>query len=98
MSSPLPKKIQEQMARAGLPCAGTNPFRPKIVKNRNNEDIIDKQPVTKGPKQGKRGFVDDQGRIWIRDRAHAHVPDHWDAQIDGGEDYIRIDQNGDEIP
>jgi hypothetical protein len=46
------------------------------------------------PKRGKRGYVDDQGRIWIKDRAHADVPDHWDVQIDDGEDYIRVDQNG----
>jgi hypothetical protein len=93
----LPQKIKDQMKNAGLPSTGTHPFMPKIVKNRNNEDIIDKQAVTKGPKRGKRGFVDDQGRIWIRDRAHTHVPDHWDVQIDGGEDYFRVDQNGNEL-
>jgi hypothetical protein len=85
------------MANAGLPAEGTHPFIPKIVKNKKNEDIIDKQAVTKGPKRGKRGYVDDQGRIWIRDRAHAGVPDHWDVQIDGGKDYFRVDKDGNKI-
>ena len=44
------------------------------------------------PRSGKPGSVDDQGRIWIRDRAHAKLPDHWDVQIDDGADYIRIDR------
>jgi hypothetical protein len=97
VSPSLPQKIQDQIVKAGLPGEGTHAFRPKIAKNRKNEDIIDKQPVTKGPKRGKRGYVDDQGRIWIRDRAHAHVPEHWDVQIKGGEDYIRVDDSGNEI-
>jgi hypothetical protein len=80
-----------------LPSTGTNPFRPRIVKNRNNDDIIEKSAVTRGPKRGKKGFVDDQGRIWIKDRAHADVPDHWDVQIDGGAEYIRVGLDGEEI-
>jgi len=80
-----------------LPSGGTHPFKPKIVKNRKKQDIIDKKQVTKGPKKGKRGWVDDQGRIWIKDRAHGLVADHWDVQINGGDDYIRVDLNGNEI-
>jgi len=97
VSASLPQKILNQMRNAGLPSGGTHPFYPKIIKNRSGEDIIEKRSVGKGPKRGKRGYVDDQGRIWIRDRAHAHVPDHWDVQIDDGEDYIRIDLDGEEI-
>jgi hypothetical protein len=85
------------MKGAGLPSIGTHPFTPSLVKNRNNEDIIEKRAPSKGPKRGKRGYVDDQGRIWIRDRAHANVPEHWDVQIDDGEDYIRVDLNGNEV-
>jgi hypothetical protein len=53
--------------------------------------------VAKGAKTGKKGFVDDQGRIWIRDRGQAGLPDHWDVQIDGGDDYFRVDVNGEEL-
>jgi len=97
VSASLPQKVKDQIQNAGLPTSGTYPFVPRIVKNKRNEDIIDKQKITKGPKRGKSGYVDDQGRIWIRDRAHASVPDHWDVQIDGGEDYFRVDQHGNAI-
>jgi hypothetical protein len=68
-----------------------------LTTNRASEQIIVKLPVRKGPKAGKRGYVDDQGRIWVKDRAHAGVPDHWDVQVAGGEDYFRVDQNGNEL-
>jgi hypothetical protein len=41
--------------------------------------------------------VDEEGRIWIRDYEHADLPDHWDVQIDGGTDYIRIGLDGNEV-
>jgi hypothetical protein len=85
------------MKKACLPTGGARPFKPKLTKNQRGELVIEKKAVTKGPKRGKKGFVDDQGSIWIRDRAHADVPDHWDVQIDGGEEYIRVDQNGNEL-
>lgn len=94
MPSDLPKKIIDQIQNAGLPISGQHPFNPKLKTNQRGEQIIEKKAVGKGPKRGKRGYVDDQGRIWIKDRAHADVPDHWDVQIDDGEDYIRVDQNG----
>jgi hypothetical protein len=97
VSSDLPQKIVEQMKRAGLPTGGQHPFRPNLVRNRRGEQEIEKRPVQKGPKKGKRGYVDDQGRIWVRDRAHATVPDHWDVQLDGGDDYFKVDQYGNEI-
>ena len=94
MSTDPQKKLDAQIQKAGLPTSGTHPFRPRFAQNSQGEQIIEKQAVSTGPKQGKRGYVDDQGRIWIRDRAHAHVPDHWDVQIDGGQDYIRVDNDG----
>jgi hypothetical protein len=94
----LPQKIQDQMRDAGLPSIGREPFKPKLVRNRAGEQIIDKRSVAFGPKCGKRGYVDVQGRIWVRDRAHADVPDHWDVQIDAGADYIRIGLDGEIIP
>lgn len=42
------------------------------------------------------GLAAAPARIWIRDRGHAGLPDHWDAQGDGGEDYFRVDANGEE--
>jgi hypothetical protein len=94
VSSALPQKIIDQMSKAGLPTGGQHPFKPKLATNRQGEQIIEKKAVTKGPKVGKRGYVDEQGRIWVKDRSHAGLPDHWDVQIDEGEDYVRVDQNG----
>lgn len=98
MASELPQKVRNQIKAAGLPTGGKHSFHPNLVKNRKGEEIIEKRPVTKGPKAGKRGYVDDQGRIWIKDRAHSNVPDHWDVQINEGEDYLRVDMNGEDIP
>jgi hypothetical protein len=97
MSSGLPQKIIDQMRKAALPAGGQHPFVPKLVTNRKGEPTIEKRAVQKGPKKGKRGYVDDRGRIWVKDRAHASVPDHWDVQIDEGDDYFRVDFTGNEI-
>lgn len=43
---------------------------------------------------GKVGWIDVEGRIWLRDRAHAGRPDHWDVQEDNGAAYFRVDNNG----
>ncbi len=94
----LPPKVVEQMRKAGLPTSGPFPFEPRLVNNTRGEQIIEKRAVGKGPKRGKRGYVDTQNRIWVRDRAHAHVPDHWDVQINDGDSYIRVDDNGNLLP
>ena len=98
MARNLPKKIDKQIEKAGLPKGGSFPFIPELDKNRRGEPIIKKATVQHGPKKGKKGFVDTQGRIWIRDRAHAGDPDHWDVQEDGGRRYFRVDQNGNLLP
>ena len=98
MSDDLPEKVIEQMKNAGLPTGGTNPFKPKLKTNKQGDQIIDKRAVAKGPKKGKYGYVDEQGRIWIKDYAHAGLPDHWDVQTNDGDDYIRVDFDGIEIP
>jgi hypothetical protein len=97
VSSALPPKIIEQINKAGLPTSGRHPFKPQLTKNQRGDEIIVKRAVAKGPKAGKRGYVDDQGRIWIKDRAHGGLPDHWDVQIDDGADYIRVDESGNEV-
>lgn len=98
MANNLPRKIDKQIDKAGLPSSGSAPFIPMLDKNRRGEPIIKKATVQHGPKQGTKGFVDTQGRIWIKDRAHAGDPDHWDVQEDGGEKYFRVDPNGNLLP
>ena len=97
MASNLPEKIVKQMMKAGLPVNGTHPFRPKLTTNQRGDPIIDRITPTTGPKCGKTGYVDEQGRIWVKDPAHAWLPTHWDVQIDDGADYIRIDEHGEEV-
>ncbi len=98
MSPSLPQKIIDQIRKAGLPTGGRHPFHPKLTRNRAGEPTIVKKAIATGPKQGKRGYVDDQGRIWIKDKAHADVPDHWDVQLNDGADYIRVALDGNELP
>lgn len=98
MPDDLSSKILDHIAKAGLPTNGPCPFRPKLGKNQQGEPVILKRAVQKGPKRGKRGYVDDEGRVWIKDRSHAGLPDHWDVQINDGEEYIRVDMGGNEIP
>jgi hypothetical protein len=93
-----PNKVDRQIQKAGLPTGGQVPFVPKLDKNRKGDDIICKAPVQHGPKKGKVGYVDAHGRIWIKDRAHAGDPDHWDVQEDGGKTYFRLDLNGSLLP
>jgi hypothetical protein len=98
MAKSVPSKIDRQIGKAGLPRGGVVPFVPKLDKNTRGEDIIRKGTVNRGPKKGKKGYVDATGRIWVKDRAHAGIPDHWDVQEDGGKKYFRVDQNGNLIP
>jgi hypothetical protein len=92
-----PDKLQRQIEKAGLPMAGQCPFVPRLEQNRKGETILAKGEVKPGPKRGKVGYLDAQGRIWLKDRAHADVPDHWDVQEDGGKGYFRVDLNGDRL-
>lgn len=95
MANDLPKKIQQQIAKAGLPTAGDVPFFPRLGANKKGQPVIVKAEVQHGPKHGKRGYVDSLGRIWIRDRAHGAYPDHWDVQENDGEGgYTRVDSQG----
>jgi hypothetical protein len=71
--------------------------RPKLVTNKRGEIEIEKVTITSGTKAGKRGYVDDSGRIWIKDQAHAGYPEHWDVQIHGGIDYIRVGLDGNAV-
>ncbi|MCI0359703.1 MAG: polymorphic toxin type 17 domain-containing protein [Planctomycetaceae bacterium] len=90
----LPAKVVAQLTKAGLPMDGECPFIPALVENKRGESMVLKQAVLYGPKKGKRGYVDTFGRIWIRDRAHGDLPDHWDVQEDGGRDYFRVNVHG----
>jgi hypothetical protein len=90
----LPEKVQKQIEKAGLPQNGSLPFEPKLTTNRRGDLVIEKAEVMYGPKKGNKGYVDSGGRIWVRDRGHAQLPDHWDVQIDEGREYIRVDDSG----
>lgn len=91
--SPLPQRILDQLISADLPLTGTFAFRPKLEVNRRGVAIIAKAEVARGPKAGKRGWLDADGRIWVKDYAHATLPDHWDVQLPDGE-YVRVGFNG----
>jgi len=67
------------------------------LKSVRGEPIIRKARIQHGPKLGTKGFVDTQGRIWIKDRAHAGDPDHWDVQEEGGRTYFRVDFDGNKL-
>lgn len=69
-----------------------------MTTNRSGEPEIEKIRITCGPKKGKKGYVDVQGRIWVRDRAHANQAEHWDVQIDEGQNYIKVGLDGNELP
>ena len=86
----LPQRIRDQIVKANLPMQGPFPFRPKLGINRKGDAIIEKAEVVSGPKSGKRGWVDEDGRIWIRDYGHAGLPDHWDVQLPDGTGYLRV--------
>jgi hypothetical protein len=94
----LPEKLDKQIAKQGLPTVGSIPFVPQLDKNKRGQPILKKATVHQGPKKGKKGFVDTQGRIWIKDHGHAGDPDHWDVQEDGGGKYFRVDLNGNLLP
>ena len=94
MAKTSPNKIERQIQNAGLPTGGEVPFVPTMDKNRKGEDVIRKATAQTGRKKGKKGYVDTNGRIWIKDRAHGGYPDHWDVQVDAGKEYFRVDVNG----
>jgi len=77
-------QIEKQIKKAGLPTGGSVPFIPQLDKNKKGKQIIKKAIIQGGPKKGKKGYVDTNGKIWIRDRAHGKYPDHWDVQENGG--------------
>ena len=53
--------------------------------------------VKHGSQAGRKGVVDKEGRIWLKDEAHAGYPEHWDVQVDSGKDYIRVGMGGNPV-
>ena len=94
----LSPRVQGQIAKAGLPTTGAEPFHPALGTDSRNRQCLKRAAVQIGPKAGQTGYLDTAGRIWIRDRAHAGVPDHWDVQENAGQSYYRVDDNGNVIP
>ena len=93
-SSQQTPRVEGQIAKAGLPTSGPEPFIPALGSDSRNRQCLERAAVRHGPKAGQIGYLDTAGRIWIRDRAHAGVPDHWDVQEDGGLSYIRVGDDG----
>jgi hypothetical protein len=91
-------KIDRQIKKAGLPTAGPVQFVPQLDTNKRGDPIIRRGSILYGPKQGKKGYVDTLGRIWIKCLAHGSYPDHWDVQVDQGKDYFRVDLDGNVLP
>jgi hypothetical protein len=58
--------------------------------------IVDRAEARGAPsaQAGRMGWVDLEGHIWLRDRAHAGLPAHWDVQEDDGATYFRVDNDG----
>lgn len=91
-------KVDRQIRKAGLPTGGPVPFVPQLDKNKKGDPMLRRGTIQHGPKRGKKGYVDSQGRIWIKCLAHGTYPDHWDVQMDGGRDYFRVDPDGNVLP
>jgi len=95
----LPQGVEKQIRKAGLPTSGSMPFIPALDKNKKGMPIIKKATIQHGPRKGKKGYVDSQGKIWIRDRAHGKYPDHWDVQENGdNKGRTRVGDDGEPIP
>jgi hypothetical protein len=96
----VPQKVREQLAKAGLPTSGQFPFRPRLTKNRRGDLIVLRAEPRRAPsaQAEKSGWVDVDGRIWVRDHAHAGLPPHWDVQEDDGATCFRVDYDGNVLP
>jgi len=93
----LPPKVLEQINNKGLPQSGETPFVPKLITNKAGQKIMQTAEIRYGPKAGKRGFLDQNGRIWVKDEAHAGYPEHWDVQLAEGRDYFRVGLDGNPV-
>jgi hypothetical protein len=89
LADKLPTRVLDRSKKHRLPTGGEHPFIPKVRTNRRGQPDLVTAPVKHGPKKGQKGFLDSEGRIWIRDPAHAGYPDHWDVQEDEGREYFR---------
>ena len=96
----LSQKVRDQLAKAKLPTSGAYIFRPRLTKNKRDQMIVERAEARSAPaaQAGRMGWVDMEGRIWLRDRAHAGLPDHWDVQEDDGTTYFRVDDDGKLLP
>ncbi|MBI4815751.1 MAG: VCBS repeat-containing protein [Deltaproteobacteria bacterium] len=91
-------KIYNQLKRLNLPQPGPKvqfPFHPRLTQNKKGEWILKKSMPSSGPRVGKEGYEDLEGRIWIRDTGHTGSH-HWDVQIPpfGPKSYENVDYQG----
>ena len=94
----LSPRVQGQIAKARLPTVGPERFIPSLGADSKKRQCLRRAAVQHGAKAGRIGYLDAAGRIWIRDRAHAGAPDHWDVQENEGRFYFRVDDNGNLMP
>lgn len=70
------EKLIGQMTKAKLPyLKGSVPYIPKLKRNDRAEVEVVKVETPRG-----FGWTAQDGKIWIRGRAHAGYPNHWDVQ------------------
>ena len=88
-------EILSQMQRRGLPQAGEMPFIPRTFRDRSGRLRIQRGSPERGPRSGTRdqGFVAQDGNVWMKHIDQQHG-DHWDVQIDNGQDHINVNPDG----
>jgi hypothetical protein len=91
-------RVDRQIKKAERPTGGPIPFVPRLDKNKKCDPVIRRGTIQHGPKNGKKGYVDTQGRIWIKCQAHGTYPDHWDVKVDECKEYFRVDSGGNLLP
>jgi len=90
-------KISNQIQKKGLPTSGQTPYKAKYRVNKAGNLELQRGAPKYGPKVNEVGFVDENGRIWIKEGAHAGYPEHWDVQVDEGRNYFRVGLDGNPV-
>lgn len=95
----LPETVQQQMLRYELPVIGNVAFQPALVGSKNIDGgmAIQTTAIESGPHEGRIGFVDIDGRVWVRVRSQSTDFKFWHVQTNDPNQSFRIDNNGNKI-